>query len=209
VLLAAAKLWKSAVRQGYADVPLIVESAQVFDTHHVAMLLAAGASAVVPYLAEEFAEAEEPGAFKKVRSGMYNGLRKVLARMGISTLASYRNSHLFEVLGLEEQICHEFFEDAGRYPGTKSLINVLQDYLKMHASAYSNGAEAFPTLASTVSAKARSCMPTRPNLSAASTRTRGSRSQSTIPLSRNWARLRAHIPTRFTGNVARAACPSR
>src|ERR1700719_3350452 len=144
VLLAAAKLWKSAVRQGYADMPLIVESAQVFDTHHVAMLLAAGASAVVPYLAEEFAEAEEPGAFKKVRSGMYNGLRKVLARMGISTLASYRNSHLFAGLGLEEQICHEFFEDACRYPGTKSLLNVLQDYLKMHATAFSISGENLP-----------------------------------------------------------------
>src|SRR5437899_105154 len=144
VLLAAAKLWKSAVRQGCADVPLIVESAQVFETHHVAMLLAAGASAVVPYLAEEFAETEAPGAFKKVRSGIYNGLRKVLARMGISTLASYRNSHLFEVLGLEEQICHEFFEDAGRYPGTKSLLSVLQDYLKMHSTAYSISGENLP-----------------------------------------------------------------
>src|SRR5258708_21938095 len=108
------------------------------------MLLAAGASAVVPYLAEEFAEAEEPGAFKKVRTGIYNGLRKVLARMGISTLASYRNSHLFEVLGLEEQVCHEFFEDAGRYPGTKSLLNILQDYLKMHASAFSASGENLP-----------------------------------------------------------------
>jgi len=47
------------------------------------------------------------------------------------------------VLGLEEQICHEFFEDAGRYPGTKSLINVLQDYLKMHASAYQTVQRAF------------------------------------------------------------------
>ena len=141
VLLPAAKLWKSAVRQGFADVPLIVESAQVFETHHVAMLLAAGASAVVPYLAEEFAEAEEPGGFKKVRAAMYGGLRKVLARMGISTLASYRNSQLFEVLGLDENICHEYFEDAGRYPGTKSLIHVLQDYLKMHAAAYGAHAE--------------------------------------------------------------------
>ena len=136
VLLAAAKLWKSAVKLGFADVPLIVESAQVFETHHVAMLLAAGASAVVPYLAEEFAETEEPGGFNKWRSATYGGLRKVLARMGISTLASYRNSHLFEVLGLDENICHEFFEDAGRYPGTKSLNQVLQDYLKMHTSAY-------------------------------------------------------------------------
>ncbi len=144
VLLAAAKLWKSAVKQGFADVPLIVESAQVFDTHHVAMLLAAGASAVAPYLAEEFAESEEPGAFQKMRAGMYNGLRKVLARMGISTLASYRNSHLFEVLGLDEDICHEYFEDAGRYPGTKSLIHVLQDYLKMHASAFSSGVHELP-----------------------------------------------------------------
>ncbi|HKM67857.1 MAG TPA: glutamate synthase large subunit [Candidatus Acidoferrum sp.] len=144
VLLAAAKLWKSAVKQGFADVPLIVESAQVFETHHVAMLLAAGANAVVPYLAEEFAETEEPGGFAKVRAAMYNGLRKVLARMGISTLASYRNSHLFEVLGLDEDICHEYFEDAGRYPGTKSLIHVLQDYLKMHAAAFSADAKDLP-----------------------------------------------------------------
>ena len=144
VLLAAAKLWKSAVKLGFADVPLIVESAQVFETHHVAMLLAAGASAVVPYLAEEFAESEEPGGFKKIRGAIYGGLRKVLARMGISTLASYRNSHLFEVLGLDEDICHEYFEDAGRYPGTKSLNQVLQDYLKMHSTAYAAAAEELP-----------------------------------------------------------------
>jgi len=144
VLLATAKLWKSAVKLGFADVPLIVESAQVFETHHVAMLLAAGASAVVPYLAEEFAETEEPGGFKKVRTAVYGGLRKVLARMGISTLASYRNSQLFEVLGLDEDICHGYFEDAGRYPGTKSLLQLLQDYLKMHASAYAAVAEELP-----------------------------------------------------------------
>jgi len=135
-LLATAQLWKSMVEQGLPDVPLVVESAQVFDTHHVAMLLAAGASAVVPYLAEEFAEEEQAGSFESVRKGMYGGLRKVLARMGISTLASYRNSHLFEVLGLDEDICRDYFEDAGFYPGTKTLDAVLDDYLKMHAAAY-------------------------------------------------------------------------
>ena len=135
-LLAAANAWKSLVHQGLADVPLVVESAQAFETHHVAMLLAAGASAVVPYLAEEFAEAEEPGAFDKVRKGMLAGLRKVLARMGISTLASYRNSHLFEMLGLDEDICREYFEDAACYPGTKTLDSLLQDYLHMHAAGY-------------------------------------------------------------------------
>jgi glutamate synthase domain-containing protein 2/glutamate synthase domain-containing protein 3 len=139
-LLAAARAWKNLVAQGMADVPLVVESAQVFDTHHVAMLLAAGASAVVPYLAEQFAEQEEAGSFEKVRKGMYGGLRKVLARMGISTLFSYRNSHLFEVLGLDEDICREYFEDAGFYPGTKTLDLLLKDYLQMHAAAYGTAA---------------------------------------------------------------------
>ena len=142
VLLVAASAWKSMVAQGLANVPLVVETAQVFDTHHVAMLLACGASAVVPYLAEEFAESEEAGAFEKVRKGMLAGLRKVLARMGISTLASYRNSHLFELLGLDEDICHDFFEDAARYPGSKTLDSLLKDYLDMHEGAYSlSGAE--------------------------------------------------------------------
>jgi glutamate synthase (NADPH/NADH) large chain/glutamate synthase (ferredoxin) len=140
-LLAAASAWKSLVREGLADVPLVIESAQVFETHHVAMLLAAGASAVVPYLAEEFAEREETGAFEKVRKGMLAGLRKVLARMGISTLASYRNSHLFELLGLDEEICREYFEDAACYPGSKRLDALLQDYLEMHSSAYAAAAE--------------------------------------------------------------------
>lgn len=140
-LLAAASAWRSLVNQGLASVPLVIETAQVFDTHHIAMLLATGTSAVAPYLAEEFAESEEAGSFEKVRKGLHAGLRKVLARMGISTLASYRNSHLFEVLGLDEDICRDYFEDAACYPGTKRLDSVLQDYLKMHESAYSCAAE--------------------------------------------------------------------
>jgi glutamate synthase (ferredoxin) len=140
-LLATAGAWKNMVKQGLADVPLVVESAQVYDTHQAAMLMAAGASAVVPYLAEEFAELEETGSFAKVRAAMYGGLRKVIARMGISTLASYRNSQLFEVLGLDDDICRQYFEDAAYYPGTKTLDLLLRDYLKMHAAAYAGVAE--------------------------------------------------------------------
>src|SRR5882757_8672381 len=77
-LLATAALWKSMVREGLWDVPLIVETAQAYDTHHVALLVAAGASAVVPHLMEQFAEAQEPGGMMKVRSAIYAGLRKVL-----------------------------------------------------------------------------------------------------------------------------------
>ena len=99
-LLATATVWKAMVRDGLWDVPLVVESAQVFDTHHVALLVAAGASAVVPYLADQFAETLETGGAERMRAAINAGLRKVLARMGVSTLASYRNSHLFEIVGL-------------------------------------------------------------------------------------------------------------
>src|SRR5216684_4513350 len=140
-LLATAAAWKSMVRHGLWDVPLIVESAQVMDTHHVALLVAAGASGVVPYLAEQFAESIEPNGVAHMHAAINAGLRKVLARMGVSTLASYRNSHLFEVIGLDKDLCAEFFEDAADYPGQKSLDDLLADYLRMHTAAFSGSSD--------------------------------------------------------------------
>src|SRR5712692_1185776 len=136
-LLATAAVWKAMVREGLWDVPPIVESAQVFDTHHVALLMAAGASAVVPYLAEQFAESLEAGGTERMHAAVEAGLRKVLARMGVSTMASYRNSHLFEIVGLAEDLCAEYFEDAADFPGQKSLDDLLADYLRMHGAAFS------------------------------------------------------------------------
>ncbi|MFI5057594.1 MAG: glutamate synthase large subunit [Candidatus Acidiferrales bacterium] len=135
-LLATAAVWKSMVREGLWDVPLIVESAQILDTHHVALLVAAGASAVVPYLAEQFAGSLEPDGIARMHTAINAGLRKVLARMGVSTLASYRNSHLFEIIGLDKDLCAEFFEDAADYPGQKTLDDLLADYLRMHTAAF-------------------------------------------------------------------------
>src|SRR5579863_10169256 len=143
-LLATAALCKSMVREQFWDVPLIVETAQAFDTHHVALLVAAGASAVVPHLMEQFAESAEPGGMTKVRAAIYAGLRKVLARMGVSTLASYRNSYLFEIVGLSEELCSEFFEDAADFAGQKSLDDLLGDYLRLHNEAFAKTSEEMP-----------------------------------------------------------------
>ncbi len=57
--------------------------------------------------------------------------------MGVSTLASYRNSHLFEIVGLAEDLCAEFFEDAADYPGSKTLDDLFSDYVRMHTAAFS------------------------------------------------------------------------
>ena len=136
-LLAAAAAWKSMVREGLCDVPLVVETGQAFDTHHIAMLLAIGASCVHPYLALHFAERDAPGGGEKVRTAVDAGMRKVLARMGVSTLASYRNGRLFEVVGLGQEICSEYFEDVADYLDQKTLDGLLGEYLWMHAAAYS------------------------------------------------------------------------
>jgi glutamate synthase (ferredoxin) len=135
-LLALGAAWQKVVEAGQCGVPVIVETGQVIETHHLALLIAVGASAVVPYLALEFSDGLKPGGAAKYRAAVEAGLRKVLARMGISTIASYRNSHLFETVGLDEDVRGAFFEDAASVLGGKSLESILEDALARHTSAY-------------------------------------------------------------------------
>jgi glutamate synthase (ferredoxin) len=145
-LLAVAAAWKSMVEAGALHIPLVIESGQVIDTHHVALLVAAGASAVFPHLALEQAAHMKPGGAVAYRSAVEKGLRKVIARMGISTIASYRNSHLFEVIGIDPEVCSQFFEDASHSLAGKGLTELLQDFLDRHDSVFSI---TFPTMTMT------------------------------------------------------------
>ena len=138
-LLAVSAAWKEMVRVGAHDVPLIVASGQVIETHHIALLTAVGASAVFPYLAMELSENLKPGGAVSYRVAVEAGLRKVLARMGISTVASYRNSHLFETIGLDEEMCAEFFEDAAASLGGRSLDDILETSIHSHVRAFAAG----------------------------------------------------------------------
>src|SRR5580704_15874822 len=135
-LLAVAAVWKSMVIAGKWNVPLIVETGQVVDTHHLALLIAAGASAVLPYAALEQAAKLRPDGAAAYRLAVEKGLRKVIARMGISTVASYRNSQLFETIGLAEELRASFFEDAGGALGGKGLDELLEDCVERHAGAF-------------------------------------------------------------------------
>jgi glutamate synthase (ferredoxin) len=136
VLLAVAAIWKEMVQGGHFRVPLVVETAQVIETHHVALLLAVGATAVQPYLAQQLAEEQVEGGARNHGNAINAGLRKVMSRMGISTLASYRNGQLFEVIGLDEQICEEFFESAPHWAEAVTLQELLGDYQFNHATAF-------------------------------------------------------------------------
>ena len=145
-LLAISAAWHGMTSAGGWNVPLIVETGQAFDTHHIALLMAAGASAVHPYLAMGLAaRANSSGPVngpERYRMGIEKGLRKVLARMGISTMSSYRNSQIFETVGIDAAVCEEFFEDAGQTLGGTSLGDLLRDCISCHTAAF--GAAATP-----------------------------------------------------------------
>ncbi len=142
-LLAVSCAWHAMTEKGGWNVPLIVETGQVFDTHHVALLIAAGAAAVHPFLALSLAASAGAEAQGRYRVAIEKGLRKVLARMGISTISSYRNSQLFETIGLDSAVCEEFFEDAGRSLDGTSLDDLLRDCIACHAAGFGTSAPGF------------------------------------------------------------------
>ena len=125
---------------------LLADAGDAFDIHAVAMLLAVGASAVHPREALAAAreqagsrghETLEPDAAEAHLIGaLDNGLRKVLARMGISTLAAYRGAHLFEVLGLSAEVARRCFPAAPAFPGTAGFERLAADLLARHGAAY-------------------------------------------------------------------------
>ncbi len=146
-LLAAGAINAALVAAGRRDAcDLLVEPGDAFDVHAVAMLLAAGADAVHPWhaiaLAREIAgsrgqEALTPSAAEaNLLDGLDHGLRKVLARMGISTLASYRGGQLFEVIGLADDVAVRCFPAAPRTRGSATVERLGGEALARHAAAY-------------------------------------------------------------------------
>src|SRR5258706_12548213 len=125
------------------NLSLIMETGQVIDTHHVALLVAAGASAVHPYLAMSLAGRADLAGPARYRAAIEKGLRKVLARMGISTMSSYRNSQIFETIGLGPAVWDEFFENASHTLSGKSLDDLLQDCISYHAAGFGASAAEF------------------------------------------------------------------
>ncbi|GAB5452289.1 MAG: glutamate synthase large subunit [Halioglobus sp.] len=95
------------------DANLIIESGSARDSHQIACLLGFGATAIYPYLAYSVLEdllrtgevLGEPSArFKNYRKGINKGLLKIMSKMGISTVSSYRGAQLFEAVGLAREV---------------------------------------------------------------------------------------------------------
>ncbi|WP_060509902.1 glutamate synthase large subunit [Pseudomonas sp. NBRC 111124] len=128
------------------DSNILVETATARDPHHFAVLLGFGASAVYPYLAYEvLADLIRTGevlgdldeVFKYYRKGISKGLLKILSKMGISTIASYRGAQLFEAIGLSEEVVGLSFKGvSSRIKGAR-FVDLEGDQKLLAAEAWS------------------------------------------------------------------------
>lgn len=123
---------------------LIVESGEIRETMHAALLLGYGASALCPYMVfailddlvkrgkiqENYATAEE-NYIKAVKKGLF----KIMAKMGISTIRSYRGAKIFESIGLSETILKQYFGTEVSTIGGIGLEKIAQDAIAMHTLA--------------------------------------------------------------------------
>src|SRR4051812_9841098 len=101
------------------QVGLVVEAGDVREVHHVALLIGYGAAAVNPYLAMESAEdlvrsgalvgVTADQAVHNIIKALGKGVLKVMSKMGISTVTSYRGAQVFEAIGLGEQLIEKYF----------------------------------------------------------------------------------------------------
>ncbi|MGP6246522.1 glutamate synthase large subunit, partial [Aeromonas salmonicida subsp. salmonicida] len=127
------------------DANILVETASCRDPHHFSVLLGFGATAIYPYLAyETLAKQVEEGVLKmslrqamlNYRNGINKGLYKVMSKMGISTVASYRCSQLFEAVGLSSAVVAMCFRGVSSRIQGADFTDIQQDQFNLARQAW-------------------------------------------------------------------------
>ncbi len=146
-LLATGAIQHRLVQTGLrCDCNIVVESGTARDSHHFAVLIGYGATAVYPYLAYESlrdmvrsreikhkAVADLERAYRK---GINKGLYKIMSKMGISTIASYRGAQLFEIVGLADEVVEMCFKGTTSRIAGADLSDLDQDTRKLAKLAW-------------------------------------------------------------------------
>ena len=124
---------------------LIVESGEIREVMHAALLLGYGASAICPYmtfavldnLVNEHKIQEEYGtAEKNYITAVDKGLKKIMSKMGISTIRSYRGAKIFESIGLSEGLLKKYFGTEVSTIGGIGLRDIARDAIRLHDEAF-------------------------------------------------------------------------
>ena len=127
---------------------LIVESGEIREVMHAALLLGYGASAICPYMTfavlddlvkkgkiqEEYATAE-----KNYIKAVDKGLKKIMSKMGISTIRSYRGAKIFESIGMSDDLLRRYFGTEVSTIGGIGLKEIARDAIRLHAEGVGGG----------------------------------------------------------------------
>ena len=124
---------------------VILESGEPRDVHHFATLLGFGASAINPYLAQEsiqelidlnMLDKDYYAAVDDYNNAIINGIVKIAAKMGISTIQSYQGAKIFEAIGIDSDVINKYFKGTvSRIEGV-SLKDIENDVETLHSKAF-------------------------------------------------------------------------
>ncbi|XP_060518739.1 uncharacterized protein LOC132697335 isoform X2 [Cylas formicarius] len=133
-------------------VALIVETAEAREVHHICVLLGYGADAICPYLALELASSlrdqgvldtslSDDAIFQNYAQAMQTGISKVMAKMGISTLQSYKGAQIFEAVGLAADVIDKCFKGTPSRIGGVTLDMLAVEAFERHQNAFRVGCD--------------------------------------------------------------------
>ncbi|MFH1380745.1 MAG: glutamate synthase central domain-containing protein, partial [Candidatus Omnitrophota bacterium] len=145
-LLALSAVHQYLVRKTIrSEVGIIVESAEPREVHHMALLFGFGADCVNPYLVYKIIEhligekeitLDREKAINNYRKAVTDGILKVLSKMGISTLRSYKGAQIFEALGLNSTFIDKYFSGTVSRIEGAGLSDIAEETIARHKDAY-------------------------------------------------------------------------
>ena len=154
MILATSAVHSWLTRQGLRTFTSVnVRSAECIDPHYFAVLIGCGATVVNAYLAEDsLADRIERGlldcalteAVARYRNAIDQGLLKIMAKMGISVVSSYRGGLNFEAVGLSRAMCAEYFPGMTSRISGIGVVGIQRKAESIHASAYKNASDVLP-----------------------------------------------------------------
>jgi glutamate synthase (ferredoxin) len=144
MLLAVSAVHHHLIREGLRmKASIVAETGEAREDHHFACLIGYGANAVNPYLAFEVVANEVsrrgmsvPGALRNYKTAVEDSLLKIMAKMGIATVASYCGAQIFEAVGLDRGLVEKYFTGTPSQVGGVSLEEIARDVLRFHDSAF-------------------------------------------------------------------------
>ncbi len=135
-------------------VSIVAVTGEVYDPHMAAVMIGYGVTAIYPYMMyastlafykrREISKYEMQSVLKNTQKAVNSGILKIMSKMGICTIASYRNSRLFDVIGLNDEIIEDCFSESHSDLAGLSYEDIEKRVEKQHFNAFYDDKHMFP-----------------------------------------------------------------